>query len=283
MDLWLIVPAKPFDEGKSRLADTLLPSERAAVNQKMLTQVLTTATAANVFTGIIVISRSQHVLDHANKLGAIAIHETLSSASKSSEEVDLTNLSASSIDTFKTLPSIKQHTQPRHQSDTRSDAPSCSASNFFARNAAEQRQKTDSSLNNQAPLPALPKEYRLINALVQARQAAVARGAEAILVLPVDLPLLTIDDVRKLYKLGAQQRGVVIAGSQDGGTNALLLRPPMAIDFAFGTDSFQRHSALAQLRGYPCQTLQSTTLAFDLDGPEDWKRYQESVQALLKK
>jgi 2-phospho-L-lactate guanylyltransferase len=61
----------------------------------------------------------------------------------------------------------------------------------------------------------------------------------------------------------------VIAPSRDGGTSALLLRPPDAIDFAFGEESFRRHCTLAQARGVQCQVYESPTLAFDVDVPRD--------------
>ena len=276
MDLWLIVPAKPFDQGKSRLADTLLPSERAAVNQKLLTQVLKTTASANVFTGVIVISRSEQVLQHARALGAIAIEENPNAVTSSlGDKVGSPTLAASSTDTT-TMPTSAQ---PVPNSDA---PPPCCATHFFTHNSTEQSRQTQPSANGAGSVAALPKEYRLNNALGQARQEAIARGADAILVLPIDLPLLNIDDVNQLYKLGAEQHGVVIARSHDNGTNALLLRPPNVIDFAFGIDSFQHHCESASLAGYSCQQLKSTTLAFDLDGPEDWKQYQKLVQDHLR-
>lgn len=109
----------------------------------------------------------------------------------------------------------------------------------------------------------------LNRALEQGRQQALAWGADAILVLPADLPLLTADDIRGLYRLATNGTGIVIAPSADGGTNALLLRPATALRFAFGLHSFAYHCALAQLAGLPCQLFQSSTLSFDLDSPTD--------------
>jgi 2-phospho-L-lactate/phosphoenolpyruvate guanylyltransferase len=111
--------------------------------------------------------------------------------------------------------------------------------------------------------------HGLNRALAQARAVAVVHGAEAILALPGDLPLLTSEDVQRLALIGAAGPGVVIAPSRDGGTNALLLHPPLAIDFAFGPQSLARHQALAQTAGFACQLVESPTLAFDVDWPED--------------
>ena len=46
MDLWTIIPVKPFGLGKSRLAPVLSAPERAALNRAMFEHVLRTAIAA---------------------------------------------------------------------------------------------------------------------------------------------------------------------------------------------------------------------------------------------
>lgn len=118
-------------------------------------------------------------------------------------------------------------------------------------------------------LPLVESGYDLNLALDQARRAAMAQQADAILVLPADLPLLTVADIEQLYGLAIGGPGMVIAPGRNGGTNALLLRPPMAIDFAFGVGSFQRHCALASAQALPYRVYDSATLAFDVDVVED--------------
>jgi 2-phospho-L-lactate guanylyltransferase len=96
---------------------------------------------------------------------------------------------------------------------------------------------------------------------------AKERDADALAVLPGDLPLLTADALTgALHTLGT----VVIAPSADrAGTNLLLRRPPRAIQARFGPDSYQRHLALAQTKGLPVSTVERRELAFDLDHPGD--------------
>ncbi|MDW8099058.1 MAG: 2-phospho-L-lactate guanylyltransferase [Anaerolineae bacterium] len=117
----------------------------------------------------------------------------------------------------------------------------------------------------------------LNRALRQARREAVTRGADAVLVLPADLPWITAQDVCELYQRGLNGPGVVIAPSHDGGTNALLLRPPDAIEFAFGPHSFRRHRLLAQAAGLPVQVFDSPTLAMDVDWPEDLRMLRSEM------
>lgn len=129
-----------------------------------------------------------------------------------------------------------------------------------------------------AGFDSLPEEGQDLNvALVQASQYALHQGAEAILVLPADLAFVTAEDIRHLYILGSAQPGVVITPSPDGGTNALLLRPPHLMAFAFGINSFAIHCELAQKAGASIQVFESPTLAFDVDRPEDLA----SLQGLL--
>ncbi|MCC6455606.1 MAG: 2-phospho-L-lactate guanylyltransferase [Caldilineaceae bacterium] len=120
-----------------------------------------------------------------------------------------------------------------------------------------------------AALPILEDGDDLNSALAQACQVVREEGAEGVLMLPSDLPLLTIEDLDTLYDLALEGEGVIIAPSHDGGTNALLLRPPHAIGFAFGEGSFARHCTMAAAAGLPCHVYQSPTLALDIDHPED--------------
>jgi 2-phospho-L-lactate/phosphoenolpyruvate guanylyltransferase len=107
----------------------------------------------------------------------------------------------------------------------------------------------------------------LSQAIRQAEILAKEREADALAILPADLPLLTLDALAAaLHTLGT----VVIAPSSDrGGTNLLLRRPPRAIQARFGPDSYQRHVALAAAKGLPVSTVERRELAFDLDHPGD--------------
>lgn len=113
------------------------------------------------------------------------------------------------------------------------------------------------------------EKQSLNEALEQGRRRALLQGAEAILILPADLPLLTVGDITQLYKLGRTQPSMVIAPSHDGGTNALLLHPPQMIPFAFGEQSFTRHCTLAEKVRLPYHIYESPSLSFDLDWPKD--------------
>jgi 2-phospho-L-lactate guanylyltransferase len=106
--------------------------------------------------------------------------------------------------------------------------------------------------------------------LAQGRAWALAAGAEAILIVLGDLPLLGRDDVTALLALADHPNVAVFAPDRHGtGTNALLLRPPDALPFAFGVGSLARHRAAARERGLGSRSYTSPGTALDLDTPAD--------------
>ena len=186
---WAVLPAKPFDEAKSRLDSVLSAGERHDLARGLLLQSLDALQASEAIDHILVVSSDPLVLKLAAEQGA----ETL--------------------------------------------------------------QETRAGLNQ---------------ALVQARRHALQLGARSLLVLASDLPLLAAADIDAIFAAG--DAGVVIAPDRRRqGTNALLLRPPDVIEFAFGESSFQRHLELALAAGADAQEIALPGLAFDVDVAEDWR------------
>jgi len=125
---------------------------------------------------------------------------------------------------------------------------------------------------------AVPEEVADLNsALRQVAARATREGAGALLVLPADLPLLTAADLERLATLAGEGTPVVVIAPcrRGDGTNALLLRPPDAIPFAFGPASFAEHCRLAEGRRVPVHVFRSPTLALDVDTPEDWRELND--------
>ncbi len=199
--LWVVVPVKPFNEGKSRLAAFISPQERHALNSELLTRTLAAINQAHLDAEILVVSRDKHALAAAERAGGRALAETSESS---------TNASAG-------------------------------------------------------------PELQLNAALTQAAAYAATHGATNVLILPTDMPNLTAEDVRAMASPRNRDPQIIIAPSRDGGTNALMLQPAQAIPFAFGCDSFQRHQRLAVETGIPVRVVESDSLLFDIDLPEDYR------------
>ncbi len=106
---------------------------------------------------------------------------------------------------------------------------------------------------------------------------ALREGARAVLVLPADLPMLSIDALDRLLDgadaalaAGSGRPLVAIAPSDArNGTNALLLYPPDVIAPRFGEHSFEAHVRAAAAADATLQVVPDPTLGFDLDTPED--------------
>jgi 2-phospho-L-lactate guanylyltransferase len=114
----------------------------------------------------------------------------------------------------------------------------------------------------------VPEAKGPLSAAVRQVETMAKEGdADALAVMPGDLPLVTPDALHvAIHTLGA----VVLAPASDGtGTSLLLRRPPRAIASRFGPESFRRHQELAAARGLPVSVVDRPELAFDLDRPGD--------------
>jgi 2-phospho-L-lactate guanylyltransferase len=114
----------------------------------------------------------------------------------------------------------------------------------------------------------------LNRALRFATRAARERGAERVLILPSDVPLVRAQDLERLLRFprGASvgKGFAVVVPSKDGaGTNALLRTPPAAIPPCFGSDSFRRHAREAARRGVLVYERRIARIALDVDTPRD--------------
>lgn len=117
-------------------------------------------------------------------------------------------------------------------------------------------------------------------ALRRATRAAIVERAAGVLILPADLPLLAVSDVMQLVEPGEPGPLVAIAPDRHGlGTNALFVRPPGLIDYAFGPGSFARHTARADRAGARLRILHLPGAALDVDVPEDWRMLEAARRA----
>ena len=109
-------------------------------------------------------------------------------------------------------------------------------------------------------------------------RAAVARGAQRVLLVPGDCPALDPAEVGAL--LAGAAPGVVIVPDRHGsGTNALLIEPPAALTPAFGPGSFARHAALAHAAGATVRIGRLPSLELDVDTPGDLEALRAALDA----
>ncbi len=109
---------------------------------------------------------------------------------------------------------------------------------------------------------------------------ALEGGADAVLLLSSDLPLVTIDAVREVLESAsriAAPAAVAVPAVGRGGTNALYLRPPGAITLHFGSDSLAKFRQESESRGVNFVVHHSDAMALDLDEPGDLARLRRAV------
>jgi 2-phospho-L-lactate/phosphoenolpyruvate guanylyltransferase len=119
--------------------------------------------------------------------------------------------------------------------------------------------------------PILQRDSGLNRGIVAARAEAVADGASAVVILPIDLPAITssaVDAVVAELDDAARPVVAVVPDRHGRGTNALLMAPPDAIDVCFGGDSAIAHEAAARSADARLAILDGP-LRLDLDTPDD--------------
>ena len=97
----------------------------------------------------------------------------------------------------------------------------------------------------------------------------IQQGADGVLIIPSDLPLITPEDVDGVVSMGVDVRCVVVSPSHDMGTNALLRRPPNVISTMFGMRSVNTHIKAARKKRIPLYVYNSWRLSVDVDDPPD--------------
>ena len=124
-----------------------------------------------------------------------------------------------------------------------------------------------------AGLPAgvrsLAEEPELRGLSAQIESAAGRLGVEDLLILHADLPLATPEALRDLVAQAPPAPSATLVRPDDGGTNAILLRPPGRFALAYGKGSGDLHEAAAREAGLEVRRADVPALSLDLDTPTD--------------
>ena len=119
-------------------------------------------------------------------------------------------------------------------------------------------------------------------AVTQAGKYIFEHGANAMLMVPGDVPLLTAGEVDELIETHGERTGMTIVSDADGsGTNGIVVSPVDLIPFAFGVDSYRAHCAAADTAQAPVQTIALAGLSLDIDTPEDLRSLMMKNRSLV--
>ncbi len=135
---------------------------------------------------------------------------------------------------------------------------------------------SDKKIENVMPKNAtllLEDKPRGINqAIIEATEYSINMNAEATLVIPADLPLITPQDINTIISKGKSKPAVILSPSLTGGTNILYRTPPQIIEPKFGRNSFHAHLNESKKMNIEPKIYSSPRVSLDLDEIEDVKK-----------
>ena len=94
------------------------------------------------------------------------------------------------------------------------------------------------------------------------------QGVRTLVIIPSDLPMLHSQDIGGLLAEAGEGLCVCPAG-RDGGTNAIVITPPAAIQFCFGEESARRHLEAGEAAGLLSKEIELNAFSHDIDTPAD--------------
>jgi 2-phospho-L-lactate/phosphoenolpyruvate guanylyltransferase len=121
-----------------------------------------------------------------------------------------------------------------------------------------------------------PAAAGLNQALRRAQRAVSETGAQTMLVIPCDLPLLTADDLRCLVDCASTQAVALAPDRFKQGTNGICLPSSIAFEFAFGPGSYGRHRSNIERLHLRAVNVERPGLAFDVDTPDDLTQLRDA-------
>lgn len=93
--------------------------------------------------------------------------------------------------------------------------------------------------------------------------------AEAMIVVPADVPQIEADELLPVLQALRGASIVIVPASRDGGTNLLGCSPVDIIAPCFGPESFAQHLSAGRRAGIEPRILACRSLAHDIDRPQD--------------
>ncbi len=99
------------------------------------------------------------------------------------------------------------------------------------------------------------------------------REVDAVVVLPADIPLVSSIDINRIIEIARNSEPIlVLSPSENGGTNALYMRPPDLIPVNYGPGSFKKHIKQSRAKGTRLKVYYAHSIAFDIDSQKDLQR-----------
>jgi 2-phospho-L-lactate guanylyltransferase len=123
----------------------------------------------------------------------------------------------------------------------------------------------------------------LDRAVKKAVEWCMRKKADAVLVLPANVPLASSKDIDRIVELGSEEPSVVLSPSLNGGMNALFLNPSNVIQASFGPNCFFQNVEAAIKKDVIIRFYSSRDIAMDVDSEEDLQRLLETENCITSK
>jgi len=97
-----------------------------------------------------------------------------------------------------------------------------------------------------------------------------ADGIDSMLMLPSDVPLVTVEEIRTVLEAhGNTPSMTIVPARNEQGSNCIALSPPTAAPLRFGSNSYFPHLETARKLGLELHTPKLPGIGLDIDTPED--------------
>ncbi len=110
------------------------------------------------------------------------------------------------------------------------------------------------------------------DAIEMATELCRARGVSSTLVIPADIPLVTVLEMEAILDAAPPEGSVLVPAADGRGTNAVYRSPAALFPLRFGNDSFKPHLAAARATEKPCVLLSLPGIALDVDNPAELRQ-----------
>lgn len=125
-----------------------------------------------------------------------------------------------------------------------------------------------------------PESPGLINAVSFAAATLAAEGAEIMMFLPGDTPLVSVEELDVVLggmTASSDPQFLIVPAADLGGSNCVVCSPPDCMEFGFGEDSFRRHLSMARERNIEPSIVKLPGIGLDVDTPEDLQELIDQV------
>ncbi len=112
-------------------------------------------------------------------------------------------------------------------------------------------------------------EFMDLNSAIERVLEIVWGEGKSAMYVPADLPLLTPADIDSAIELSADGRFLTICRAHDGGTNCMIMPPNAKFRPMLGSDSFKRHTEMADELGLEWRVHRSAGFQRDVDTMTD--------------